>query len=259
MKLPSYREANPYNSGTAYNFTNEEPELFARMLGNRTFKKAASICSGGEVAFGVILPRSEEVFAVDHAAGSIAVAMLKAALLQIVGIRELRKLLATGTYADLQPHIKEAFDTLPVDLQKFVKLNKPGPNDPLYYSAPVFQHDFTNFRREWTYLPAKALFEAVEKLDKVTCVHGDIRDLKDNGPFDLLYTSNASEHTGRAGMGQTSLASFAELLEPGGILMCALGSGSHGTTTPIHKLKLVEKIVGYRTSWVHMLFEKEAN
>src|ERR1051326_4607040 len=66
------------HNGQGYAITNEEPEVWAELLdglpetasaaadGRLPFRRALSICSGGEVPLLTLLPRVEEVIAVDH-------------------------------------------------------------------------------------------------------------------------------------------------------------------------------------------------
>src|SRR3990167_2283926 len=85
MILPKVEEKHTYNSSIVYKFTNEAPEEYIKLLGERTFQRGAGICSGGEVPLFVLMPRCDEVIAIDHSLGSLAAAYIKVVMLGHLG------------------------------------------------------------------------------------------------------------------------------------------------------------------------------
>lgn len=248
MPVPTFKEdCHTFNSETTYAVTNEEPDILNLLLGNRRFGRAAGVLSAGEVLLSVILPRSKEVIAIDHSYGSLAVGYLKAVLLDQFGAKKLKALFFDLSYDKLLPILKEAAASLPPELVTRLKFD----NQKLDSGYTSFAYDIPNIRKEWFYLPEKALERSRTRLDKVTVVHGDIQDLAKFGEFSLLYISNAQEHTNRDKKNPT-IGSFSNLVKTGGFLMLS-------TTSTILKgegWELVKSIKGVRTGWYHNLYRK---
>ena len=243
MPVPTFREnCTTFNSSTMYNVTNEEPDLLVRLLGNRSFRKAAGISSAGEILLSVILPRCREVIAVDHSYAALAIAYLKAVMLNVMGAQGLKDLLFDSKPEQVIAAMQQYSASLPQELTPHLKL------------PAISQYDIAALRREWFYLPTAALERARRRLDKVTFVHGDIMDLAADGQFSLLYVSNAIEHFGRAKK-YPKLVDFAKLVRPGGFLLATAGTP---TTAPAStkEWEHVKSIKGLRTTWIHTLYKR---
>jgi len=242
MGRPVFEDKNPYNGMNYYIITNEEPELFARMLGKRRFKRSAGIASGGEVPIQVLLPRSDEVLAIDHAYPPLAHSYMKTLMIESLGINKFQKLLleTSGKY---YPELVKLGQELAAMLPE--PLNKHMPPTSITSSF------FTAMRREWLIL--RGLRKIDEKLDKLTLIHGDLTDLGQYGQVDCLYISNALQHTNRT-MKSPKLTDFAPLVADGGILM---GTGNDFTPKVLGTAwKPLHSIMGTRTSWQHVIIEK---
>jgi hypothetical protein len=225
--------------------------LLSNLLGKRRFNKAAGILSGGEVLFGVMLPRCKEVIAVDHSYGSLAAAYMKAILLDMLGVKALKELFIEGSYDQLFPHLKAAVVHMPHELTKYVNILEKQSGG--YYGSSLFANDLIGLRREWFYMKDSTLERARRRLDKVIVIHGDLMDLGNFGQFELLYISNAMEHANRNAK-TPQLLEMAKLVTGDGLLLTTSNGGPVKTNT--QEWELVKSIRGFRTSWSHNLYKR---
>lgn len=243
MPLPSFEDRHAAYTATGYSVTNEEPVLFNTLLKNRTFKKVAAISSAGEVPLIVLIPRTrEQLVLVDHSYKSLATTYLKIVLLRTLGARELRRLLTSGQPTMIREKIEAAAAEVPTPLQP--SLDRYNLNDgELNY----------NLRREWYFTPLDKLREAARRLEQITIsmVHGDLLDIADSAPFDLLYISNALDGAHRRRNGTSLTPPLIDpLVGPRGIVL-----STGGRSIP-PGFKEIGKVLGYRTSWEHRAWRR---
>lgn len=221
-------------NATGYDATNEEPELFRRLLRGVHPKRVLSIASGGEIPLTVLLPRTrEELIAVDHSYKSVAYTAAKALALEKHGVALKDKMTGPDSATDWWTLLEKLKPELPEPLG--LHLHRAYSND---------------VRREWNMVPRRTLAAAFANLEKLTLLHGDLRDAKDRGPFDLIYLSNAHEHQSRDKK-NLPVDSALEMLKPGGLILV---TSQYGSDRLKDKITLVKRIRGYRTSWDHCLF-----
>lgn len=251
----TFEDLHSYEVPTAYTCTNEEPDLMRRLLtlGKRPIRRAAAIASSGEMVLFTLLPRvQKEVIAVDHSYGSLTAFYVKVLLLESLGPKALRNLIAFGTIADFLKAIETVEAKLPPALLKRAQTMRGG-GSPTGYTGIYSAYEFTNIRREWFYASARALAASAKKLDRLTLVHGDLTDLTPRGPFDLLYLSNAHEHAGRQGKKLTQ-ATLDPLLTPNGRVLSAngifYGKNRDWAWKQLHELR------GYRSSWTYNMYQR---
>jgi hypothetical protein len=162
------------------------------------YPKIGAIASSGEVVLFSLLPQAESVIAVDHAYRSLAVFWLKVLLLDTHGPADTKKIL-TGPYEGIVTAAENLLSRFPAAL---VKLVQPVPDryDPLHKRQIPCIDRWTAepLRKEWNLVSEEILSQAARKLGDLTLLHGDLSDLSSHGPFDVLYVSNATEHTGRS-------------------------------------------------------------
>lgn len=144
-----------------YVVPNESVEIWRELVADLPeVDRIAGICSGGEIGFFVLLAKTkEELILVDHLGLAVNLAAVKLTLLREHGAK------ACGMFNE------SAFDNqlTPARLSKLRTFwNKTGAIDCTR-----------------------------EQLDKIQLVHGDLGDLCDEGPFDMLYISNAFQHVGK--------------------------------------------------------------
>lgn len=216
-----------FNAG-GYFTTNEAPELFARLLGERQFTRGGGICSGGEVALFVLLPRCNEVVLVDHAYHSLTVAFAKFLLLDLLAPQEFLRLLLEESFTvasrQVQQLLKDNEFRIPATLRSHLSISS-DPNDGTFS-----QHGIASLRYEYKNYPdaLEALTAARGKLANVTLLHGDLQDLRAYAPLDVLYLSNAMEHSNRDRR-SPQLNEFKDVIPAGGILLGTGGGGFGGT------------------------------
>jgi|SRR5688572_4597058 len=245
--FPFEDRSTSYNSSTGYWETNEEPELHRSLLKGKTYRKAAAVASAGEISLLTVLPLvTEKLVLVDHSYASMAIAMLKARLLTQLGAAKAKKLLIEGTFADIKAKFQELAKDLPQKLRAELE-------DGSYGFRQLYSND--SLRREWHFVPLDNIKLAAKRLPLVSFIHGDFADLKDQAPFDFLYTSNAFDYSGR--IGRPTMESIAPLIRRGGDLLLTSGSSQALPNTEkcagFHRIKCVK---GFRTEWYHAMYQK---
>jgi hypothetical protein len=263
-----FAEKHPYRSLTRYAAVNEEPEVYREMLQGLHFKKALSICSGGEVLLFNILPVSDEVIGVDHSVMSIAAALTKILMLGTWGAkRTLEFLSRTEDYSDGRKVLQKKSEDICVFEEFFPPAIRQGmldfaqrfhPTRPV--SPAINAGDWNNIRLEWSRFTPEQCQDVADRLNRLSLVHGCITDMADQGPFDLIYASNAMDHTKRPPKGESygatlKITELKPLLAPGGHLLFAGGYGTlphQGFTT----ISAIRK--GSRTGWNYGLEQLEA-
>lgn len=230
-----------YNAG-GYTSTNEEPELINKLLGRHRFNKTAAICSGGEVIMFALLHRSKSVIGVDHAYSALAATVAKLLLLQEFGHKKFEELLTYGKPSEVSDAFSKVRHLLPSVLTKVA------------YSPA---YDISCLRREVHFARPGALQRLEQNLPKLELRHGDLTDIAGDGPFDLLYISNAIEHTGRAGR-TMSLAAVAPLVAPGGtVILTTYNANPNNAPAYCHpEFTNIKHLLGFRTTWYFSLFTK---
>lgn len=275
-----FEEAHPYNIRGAHLCTNEDPRIHSELLRKakrQRFKKAASICSGGEIPLLVLLPRCEEVVAVDHALQAILNAVVKTILLCELGVDGFMDLLKRQVMkpALVVEALTPFLDLIPLGLRETMagKIERDPEQirvltgytriedvpkfylDNGYPVNPKFQNlgEHANTAKVWGVASKAAIRETRKKLldGRLLFVHGDFSDLISKGPFDLFYASNARQHSPRHQKelnkkhgtssnyiyGSDAVDVFDQMLRPGG---CLLETGDP-ITTNIENWKSLQK------------------
>ena len=258
MRFRQIDKAVNFINGDGYTCTNEDPECFERLLGERTFKRILAIGSGGEISFVNLLPRCEgELIAVDHMLQPCYAFWLKAELLRRLGVERFLEALQAKNDTLLRETHKEIWRDFPEPLREFrekhVARLSQVPEDFPYYMSIV-----TYIEKWWLrYFPANArekLHTAIERLDRLTLVHGDLLDCAEMGPFDLIYLSNAQSHRNRAGYGFPT-HKILDMLTPGGLVLTT------STVLPDKDRPSRSRLVGSKLGgrneigWEHQMWE----
>jgi len=247
MCLPSFEDRYPQFDGVNYyKVTNEEPEIHSALLGGAQFERAAGISSGGEVIFFSVMPRSNSVVAVDHAYKALVVAYLKATLLHNLGARGILSLWENGSYEAVKKAVAEAVPMMPEALATRVDMSYSDT-----WSNSISKDDVRYFHREWSRISEDVLEKVRQKLNSLTFIHGDLTDLSAFGEFDMLYVSNAMEHSDRSGKHPDALK-LLPIVKEGGLI---LGTGDMYSPT-IKEWQTVKSLRGKRTTWYHRLHKR---
>lgn len=188
----SYEDRFPgYTPGSGFGCTNEEPQLIFELVPK--FKKGLGIASAGEVTFFSLLPKcSGELVLIDHSYYSLRAFCIKALLLAQLGAEATKKLLSVDDKNDWMKARDKVAHFLPDTFT-------PGK-----YSSCYFLSHSYSIAIEWKKADLTALKKAVKNLHKIKLIHGDLRDMDDRAPYDLVYLSNALEHVGRSDKPSTS-------------------------------------------------------
>jgi hypothetical protein len=272
-----FENLHDFNGSSNYVVVNELLHVWDEVLSDvKGVKRAASICSGGEVSFFNILPKVEESLeCIDHSLGSMYWALGK--------YHTIEKLGAAKAHEFFKGPIRDGkYDR---DRYGYAAKYVPGPKEKKFHElfAEANGKYTTNYLGEHKtrgYDPygLESLcplyndisLDAIKKFranrTKITFIHGDLNDLIERGPFDLVYLSNALEYQGRNG----SQFNIRAAVKEGGYI--ALTTGSSRTLHSCVDSLVREKVVGpadYRDanrkrdarygmySWTYMLLRNE--
>lgn len=250
MPLPRFEDRFPSYQTCGYRHTNEAPEAFEALLAGRQFEKGAGISSSGEVPLLILLPHCSSVIAIDHSYESLACAMMKAHMLDLLGADGLKRVLGTADRRIFQAAANAAHASLPSPMNLVMKMDVT---------------DFDHMSREWGSVPIEQVAKAHSRLDKLTFVHGDLSDLSPDAPFDLLYTSNAvaDTHVGRSKKVPSWDLIGPLVREDGGLIMATNYSPigwTDATLKATHsKMIRVKTERVSRVSWHHHLLTRQAS
>ena len=235
-----FEDKHSFNTG-GYVVTNEEVDAFRYIMqGQRTYRRSACIASGGEILLGIVLPMtSHEVIAVDHSYHSLAVTYLKCLMLKGLGPREFHRLMIEGAVAEFRDACEQYWKEAPAVVRKGYSTFNPA-------GLPFYTND--GFRKPWLQIPPKAIEASYRKLSKVRFLHGDVGDLPE-GRFDLLYISNALDHTGRNHVVPNSQQWLKKLKSTGHLLYTA------GSVRQIPMTKELRKLRTGGSQWTHFLHQ----
>lgn len=215
----------PNSRGVAYVCPNEDLGIWRDLVKGKRIRRAAGICSGGEVGFFALLPTvREELVLIDHNLGSLYYASVKYLLLREYGYAGLMRLFRNAK--QLEAAIAEAEKNLPEKLQNIrddmasERLVKAAGNRDSYTRVQG-----TKLQEHWERTHAHQRKAVNTKLDKVTFVHGDLDALDNQGKFDLLYMSNAHEE-GNGNQRRKDLNRISKCLNPGAYVLSSLKLGN---------------------------------
>jgi len=216
ISLPTFISLHSY-SASGYACTNEEPELFRELLKGKVFKRAATICSGGEIPLFILLPRTtQELVAVDHSKRSLLATYIKVLILDMYGAKEGKEILTTLTNPESITKAEKVSKSIPDYLLSGLYTNQ--------HPISVITNDRVNITREWKLAREQDLKASIKKFHLLKLIQGDITDLlKDHNPFELFYFSNAFEHLDRGGK-YLNPRKVEQLVIPGGYILTCAGS-----------------------------------
>lgn len=248
MKL-SFLDKYPKFDADGYLLTNEEPALFNKALEGQRFERAAGICSGGEVPLFVLLIHADSVIAIDHSYKALTATYIKSLVLAEYG-PAVRQLLNAG-YSAFLDAARKAVKEVPKELQSFFKLDPNAVGSSASYANTIDPGTFLGIVREWGYFSDDILLEASKRINCLTLVHGDLRDLRPWGPFDLVYLSNALEHSDRDRK-QPDLENIKPLIKMGGSVLTT----SHASSMCAAWGTQVARERSIRAAWTHYVIKR---
>lgn len=223
MPLPTFKSLHDFDSSFGYGVTNEEPDTFRSLIARRRFTRAAGIVSGGEVFLFTLLPHCVgELIGVDHSLHSLAATWLKILMMDSLGPLGLKKLIVDGTYQSFIKAAESYFPRMDAKFAPYLVLLNRYQSQSAKDLKCVTETDFNCLQRIYQRIPDSILRVVAKRLDRVTILHGDVRDLGAYAPFDIIYISNAwdGSHMGRVGLGRLDLNDGVyTLLKPGGSIL----------------------------------------
>lgn len=236
--LMEYEDKNTYKASGFYAAPNEGTLNWRLLVKGTPLYRAAGICSSGEVGLFSILPSvRRKLVLVDHSYTSLNVAMTKYLLLVKLGAKEVHRLFTVGAHQEIHEAILGVRDQLPPEVAKstgdygasnWCSMSKTydvynnrirryelaeRPVSTNYYFEEIQQH--------WKkHISLSLVQQACKKLHLVKFLHGDLQDLAEEGPFGLVYLSNALEHNNRDRK-HPALSQVQACLKPGGYIIAA--------------------------------------
>ena len=240
-----FEDVHEYSTTNYYLVPNEEPLLWREILKYTHIERAAGICSAGEVGFFGLLPLvRRDLTLIDHSYSSLAIAVFKYIMLREYGPEETIRMLTSGSNEELEANFEKLTEHLPPQLKKALRDTRYGAR---YTVGSYLNRSSSLIASMWKTIPPELVKKAARKLDRVSFVHGDLSDLVDRGPFDLLYISNALEHSGRDG--RPSLDVLENVVRPGGLVV-----GTRNTHT-VERWELLDTRIGRGSSWTYHLYK----
>jgi hypothetical protein len=207
-----------------------------------------------------------------------------------LGPDEMYRLFTTGDHAEVEQACLAVQDKLPVSVKNHSKgdLYATGPRHWFtthkhyleeHYSLETGRYEIippdaktvcyntTAIQGHWKqHISPEMVKRAYDKLHMVKFVHGDLSDLKDDGPFGLLYLSNATEHNNRE-QTKPQFENLRACLRPNAYVITASRSGlsrsrhekydRYGRYVPEPPLVGVEKIKDQRggtLNWTQQMY-----
>lgn len=227
MTLLRFEDKNTFNGPFSYIVPNESVTVWRQLLKGLPVYNAAAICSGGEVGFFGLLPMvRNRLTLVDHSYESLYYATVKYLLLQEHGWKKAQELFRKGGTL-LSKEVEKAINKLPEPLkavgERQKALDKQQRSDTYYFDYhSSFVRASAQVSDTWSKIPSNLLASCNSKLHQVEFVHGDLTDVADRGPFNLVYVSNALDfnHSDRNG-GRLLVKAVEGLVKPGGYVVAA--------------------------------------
>ena len=282
----AFEDINTFDGrNTVYPVVNESVTTWRKALKLvKGVETAASICSGGEIAFFCILPVvKKKLELLDHSYESMSYAIGKHRLIEALGTVKAYKALTSNDQKTLQDAFFKGNKGLPTEipepskaeqkwreeyaeyqkayaewnaryaeeskrLQKELDINLNSYNSSYGYASEYYRRldswaldnpppqqqrrpssltlgrgfrlgDVSQIYEE---IGQAALAELRKNRHKLVFCHGDLTDLYDRGPYDLVYLSNALQYGGRNGR----TYDVTKMVKPGGYV-CFTGSASY--------------------------------
>jgi hypothetical protein len=240
-----FEDKHSYAASGYFVCPNESTKDWYEMLKGTPIYRAAGICSSGEVGFFGMLPIvRRKLVLIDHSYTSLNVAMSKFCILNAKGPKETYRLFTTAEHQEVHDVIAGVQNQLPVSVKNHVgqyerpwfagsKINKETYNPRTGYYDPVADGVFHSYavweiQNHWNqHITPAQVVKAYNKLHLVKFIHGDLADLEEDGPYGLLYLSNALEHNNRDRR-RPQFEALKKYLRPGGYVFNSGRGGLHG-------------------------------
>lgn len=230
-----YEDKNTYAAPGFYAAPNEGTLDWRGLVKGTPIYRAAGICSSGEVGFFSLLPSvRRKLVLVDHSYKSLNVAMTKYLLMTKLSAKEVHRLFTTASHQELHDACVGVRKELPEEVAKSVSkyhgdwCDLRGRHEVYDYrtgrytfSGEKFNSYFKEIQTHWKkHISLDLVRQACKKLHLVKFLHGDLQDLAEEGPFGLVYLSNALEHSNRDRKNPT-LSQVQACLRPDGYIIAA--------------------------------------
>lgn len=262
----NFVDVHEHDARTWYVVPNEHLGMWTSLVEDLHLERAAGICSSGEVGFFSLLPRvKKELVLIDHSYRSLAIAMMKYIVMRERGVNKAYDLFTCGDYGRVTTELSSFVGNLPERVaqgfQQLIEKREMGAMASSDFRAT------DKLALEWRALPATQARSARRRLDRVTFLHGDLTtDLAKEGPFDLVYLSNALSHTsyGRDRHNYEGIKpeKMEAAVKPGGYVLTTCGTGKldsdyDRTPMPEHwePVKIMEAPKdGNKIGWIYGLY-----
>jgi SAM-dependent methyltransferase len=238
-----FEDLNEYNGNGSFPVCNESIAMWRKALKDISVENAAGICSGGEVSFFAVLPCvKKQLQLVDHSYQSMYYALGKYHTVEKLGAKKAHKAFSQGAVSELEPLIEEANQGFSTGAAFRKGYSRLSGGDLRGIFRDISEKDVQAFKKNQK---------------KVKFLHGDLSDLVERGPFDLVYLSNALDYTGRH---HSHNHPVEKLVKPGGIVCCTSSSyGGRSRLSKAFEILFSEAGAGPIMSWTYVVGQlKEA-
>lgn len=215
----NFQDLHEYDGHMTYPASNENLSSWKEALAGIQVERAAGICSGGEVSFFCVLPLvKEQLVLIDHSYASLYYALGKHHVIEKYSGKK-----ACELFRGTHPSYDRRGYKLPNPLKvEFDAANKDLP------TKDCGRHGSFGLSGIWQHITPEEVTNFKRNRKKVSFLHGDINDLADLGPFDLLYLSNALDYSGRDG----DTFQIDKIVKPGGYVMFCYQTSYYNENTP---------------------------
>jgi hypothetical protein len=277
-----FEDKHSFNAQHFYPCPNEGTREWHEMLKGTPIYRAAGICSSGEVGlFGILPVTRRKLVLIDHSYASLNCAMTKYLLLADLGPDEMYRLFTTAEHTEVEEACEKVQDKLPVSVKNHAQGDRYNTKKAWFstgdaHSLEVYNattgrsrlriqrpgarkisYSTTEIQRHWNqHISTEMVKRAYDKLHMVKFVHGDLSDLKDDGPFGLLYLSNATEHSDRT-RNWPQFDNLRSCLRPNAYVITAARLGLSARTydtAPMVGVESLKKERGGTLNWTQQMY-----
>lgn len=176
-----------------YQVTNEDPATLRELALKVKPKRIVGITGGGESVLLSFLPTGAQVVGADVSYTSIAATYSKALLLERHSPGELKKLLSNDRQYFARMFNTEIFPDIPKSLQEVSRVRKSPFNAFELLLDRYNRGRYEDFQKIWGSTPDQVLDSSRERIENLSLLHANIREVADGTGFDLVYISNAMD------------------------------------------------------------------
>ncbi|MBI3190236.1 hypothetical protein HYZ41_00880 [archaeon] len=224
-----------------YIYCNENSEFIREKTESLKPRKIGGICSGGDILILSLLPSGADIIAMDISYDAIAATILKLSMLKNYKSDKIKEMISSDSLRYIDA-FKEFMNEIPKNLEKNVNKERILEDSRDSTNAQRFEY-------QWSRTSNYVLDSAREKIDNLTLIHENLKNIKNHGTFDFIYASNAIDF-GR--VDDSEKKDIIEAIEDSGHILTARTDLSNLSNCKL--IESVEKTNPMR--WDYYLYQK---